>query len=39
MRMVRWMCHVNIKDGLPSTELREGITIDDIISVLLQNRL
>jgi len=25
MRMVRWMCDVELKDGLPSKELRERL--------------
>ena len=39
MRMVRWMCNVNIKDRVPSKELRGRLGIDDIILILLQNRL
>ena len=39
MRMVRWMCDVNVKDKVPSKELRERLGIDDIILVLQQNRL
>ena len=33
MRMVRWMCNVmfNVKDRVPSKELRERLGIDDII--------
>jgi len=38
MRMVRWMCNVNVKDGVPSKELRERLGIDDIILILQQNR-
>ena len=34
MRMVRWMCNVNVKDRVkdrvPSKELRERLGIDDI---------
>ena len=37
MRMVRWMC--NVKDRVPSKELRERLQIDDIILILQQNRL
>ena len=37
--MVRWMCGVKLKDGLPSKELRERLGIDDIALVLQQNRL
>ena len=39
MRMVRWMCGVKVKDRVSSKELRERLEIDDIISVLQQNRL
>jgi len=39
MRMVRWMCGVKLKDGLPSKELRVRLGIDDIALVLQQNRL
>jgi len=39
MRMARWMCNVNIKDRVPSKELRERLGIDDIILILQQNRL
>jgi len=39
MRMVRRMCDVKVKDRLPSDELRERLGMDDIISVLQQNRL
>jgi len=34
MRMVRWMCDVNIKDKDPSKKLRERLGIDNIILVL-----
>jgi len=37
--MVRWMFDVKVKDRVPSKELRERLEIDDIISVLQQNRL
>jgi len=37
--MVRWMRGVKLKDRLPSKELRERLGIDDIASVLQQNRL
>ena len=37
--MVRWMCGVNLKDRLPSKELRKRLGIDDIALVLQQNRL
>jgi len=39
MRMVRLMCDVKVKDRVPNKELRERLGIDDIISVLPQNRL
>ena len=39
MRMVRWMCGIKEKDRFPSSELREILRIDDIISVLQQNSL
>jgi len=39
MRMVRRMCGVKLKDMVPSKELRERLQLDDIISVLQQNRL
>jgi len=39
MRMVRWMCDVEVKDRIPSKGLRERLGFDDIISVLQQNRL
>ena len=39
MRVVRWMCSVKVKDGVPSGELRERLGIDDIILILQQNRL
>jgi len=34
MRMVRWMCGIKVKDQ--STELRERLELDDIISALQQ---
>ena len=37
--MVRWMCDVKVKDGVPSKELRPRLKIDDIISVLQQNKM
>jgi len=37
--MVRWMCVIKIKDRVPSKELRERLGLDDIISVLQQDRL
>jgi len=39
MRMVRWMCGVKLQDRVPSKELRGRLGLDDIISVLQQNRL
>jgi len=39
MRMVRWMCNVMVKDGVPSKEWRERLRTDDIILILQQNRL
>jgi len=39
MRMVRWMCDIKLKDRVPSKELRARLGLDDIISVLQQNRL
>ena len=39
MTMVRWMCGVNLKDKLPSKELRERLGVDDIALILQQNRL
>jgi len=39
MSMVRWMCDVKVKDKVPCKELRKRPGIDDIISVLQQNKL
>jgi len=39
MRMIRWVCDVKVKDRVPSKELREKVGLDNIISVLQQNRL
>jgi len=39
MRMVRWMYGVKLQDKVPIKELRERLGLDDIISVLQQNRL
>jgi len=39
MRMVRWMCNVKVRDRVPSKEFKERLGIDDIISILQQNRL
>jgi len=35
----RWMSDVKVKDRVPSKHLRERLGIDNIISVLKQNRL
>jgi len=37
--MVRWMCGIKLKHRLSSKELNERQGLDDIISVLQQNRL
>ena len=39
MRMVTWMCGMKLQDRVPSKELRGKLELDDIISVLQQNRL
>jgi len=39
MRMVRWMCGIKLQNTVPSTGLRERLGLNDIISVLQQNRL
>jgi len=39
MRMVRWICGVKLQDRVPSNGLRGRLELDDIISVLEQNRL
>jgi len=39
MRMVRWMCCIKLQDRVPSKGLKERLRLDDIISVLQQNRL
>jgi len=39
MTVVRWMCSVKLQARVPSTELRERLGLDDIISVLQQKRL
>ena len=39
MRMVRWMCGVKLQYRIPSKGLRERLGLDDITSVLQQNRL
>jgi len=38
MRMARWMCGVKLQDRVPSKELRGRLGLDNIISVLQQNR-
>ena len=37
--LVRWMCDDKVKDRVPSKKLRERLELDDISSVLRQNRL
>jgi len=39
MRIVRWMCGIKLQDTAPSKGLRERLRLDNIISVLQQNRL
>jgi len=39
MRMVRWMGGVKLQDRVSSKELRGRLELDNIISVLQQNRL
>jgi len=39
MSMVRWMCGVKLQDRVPSIWLREKLGLDDIISVLWENRV
>jgi len=39
MKKVRWMYGVKLQDRVPSKGLRERLELDDIISVLQQNRL
>jgi len=39
MRIVTWMCGVKSQDRVPSKELRGRLGLDDIVSVLQQNRL
>jgi len=38
MRMVRWMFGMKLQDRIPSKGLGERLGLDDIISVLQQNR-
>ena len=37
--MVRWMCGIKLQDRVPSKGSRERLGLDNIISVLQQNRL
>jgi len=37
MRMV--ICDIKVKDRFPSNELREGLGVDDVISVLQQKQV
>ena len=37
--MVRWMCGIKLQDRVPSKGLIERVRLDDIISLLQQNRL
>ena len=39
MRMVRWMCGIELTDRFTSKQLRKRRGIDDITLVLQQNRL
>jgi len=39
MRMVRWMSGMKLQHRVASKGLRERLELDDIISVLQQNRL
>jgi len=39
MRMVKWMCDVKLQHRVPSKELTGRLRLDDMISVLQQNRL
>jgi len=39
MKMVRLICGIKLQDRVPSKRLRERLRLDDIISVLQQNRL
>jgi len=33
------MCDIEVKDRIPTKELRDRLGLDDIISLLLENRL
>jgi len=37
--MIRWMCGVKLQNRIPSKVFRERLGLDDIISVIEQNRL
>ena len=39
MRIVSWMCDIKLQDRAPSEGLRVRLALDDIISVLQQNKL
>ena len=39
MRMDRCMCDIKIKDRVSTKESRERLGVDDIMSILQQNRL
>ena len=39
IRIVSWMCDIKLQDRAPSKGLRVRLTLDDIISVLQQNKL
>jgi len=39
MRVVTWMCGVNLQHRVPSKGLRARLGLDDIIVVVQQNRL
>jgi len=36
MRMIRWMCGIKITDRFSTSEFRERLGIDDIITVIQQ---
>ena len=37
--MVRWKCGIKLQDRIPSKGLKERLGLEDVISVLQQNRL
>jgi len=39
MKMIRWICGMKLQDRIPSKKFRKRLGLDDIISVLQQNRL